>query len=106
MPLRECAPARCWPSCCVVQVDASFIFLAGLFVFFYITYMTDSWWYSLAGMTQILCSFPSGYLLYYGVFQQRYFGILNVLSIFIIMGIGVPFVHLCIGRMSESPTAK
>ena len=53
-----------------------------------------SWTLALACMWQILFSFFPAYLIYYGVFQQRYIGMFQLLSVFIILGIGADDVYV------------
>jgi hypothetical protein len=57
--------------------------------------MKQSWWYGLMGVGQILMAFPTAYIIYWGVFGQRYFGTFNILSIFIILGTSLVRLASC-----------
>ncbi|CAK8996893.1 Protein dispatched homolog 3 (Patched domain-containing protein 2) [Durusdinium trenchii] len=71
-----------------IPMDVSWAFFSFIFVFAFMTWMKRSFWLSSMGMGMIFLSFPFAYLLYWGLLGQRYFGIFNLLCIFIIMGIG------------------
>eukprot|EP00736_Rhodelphis_marinus_P004407 Rmarinus@m.19793 len=59
------------------------------FVWLYLVLMTDSVFVASLGLAQIFLSFFPCLLLYRFIFGYEYFGTLNIISIFIIMGIGV-----------------
>eukprot|EP00039_Didymoeca_costata_P004170 m.71768 g.71768 ORF g.71768 m.71768 type:complete len:1159 (+) comp12276_c0_seq1:222-3698(+) len=59
------------------------------FVLFYFMFMNDSIFLACMGMMQIFLCFIPGILLYRYVFQQEYIGVLNLVAIYIILGIGV-----------------
>jgi len=73
------------------QLFQSFMWVAGsfLFVLSYLTAQTSSFFLAIAGMVMILLNFIPAILLYRFVFQFEYFGVLNMLGVFIILGIGV-----------------
>lgn len=85
-----------------MATDASFALGSMLFVMVYIAFMTGSWWYAVMGMGQILLAFPIAYFLYYLVFQQRYFGVFNVMSIFIILGVGADDIFVMLDTWDRS----
>ena len=72
----------------ILAQDALFAVMSMLFVLIYISFMTNSWFLSVMGIGQIMMSFGPAYFIYYLVFSQRFFGVFNMLSIFIILGIG------------------
>eukprot|EP00659_Diplonema_papillatum_P014786 gene14786-22634_t len=88
----------------ILMRDAMFALASMAFVFLYMAFMLHSVFLAMMGLAQIILSFAPAYFLYYGVFQQRFFGIFNVLSIFIILGIGADdiFVFLDTWAQSES----
>uniref|UniRef100_A0A7S1U3D8 SSD domain-containing protein n=2 Tax=Phaeomonas parva TaxID=124430 RepID=A0A7S1U3D8_9STRA len=65
-------------------VSASF-----LFVLFYLTVQTGSFVLAFLGMVMILLNFIPAIFIYRFIFQFTYFGVLNMLGVFIILGIGV-----------------
>eukprot|EP01065_Artemidia_motanka_P032326 TRINITY_DN39338_c0_g1_i1.p1 TRINITY_DN39338_c0_g1~~TRINITY_DN39338_c0_g1_i1.p1 ORF type:complete len:1148 (+),score=297.26 TRINITY_DN39338_c0_g1_i1:66-3509(+) len=73
-----------------------------VFVWCYIAFMTESWWLATMGMGQILMSFLPSYLLYRGIFGQTYFGVFNLLSIFIILGIGADDIFVFLDTWNRS----
>eukprot|EP00164_Ancoracysta_twista_P004580 GFYU01006182.1.p1 GENE.GFYU01006182.1~~GFYU01006182.1.p1 ORF type:complete len:1128 (-),score=371.69 GFYU01006182.1:28-3294(-) len=86
----------------LLATDGSLAILSFVFVWFYMTGMLGSWFLSTMGMGQILMSFCPAYMLYF-LFGQRFFGTFNVLSIFIILGIGADdiFVFMDTWRQSK-----
>ncbi|KAJ9462573.1 Protein dispatched [Diplonema papillatum] len=80
----------------VLLQDAMFALAAMAFSWIYMAFMVSSVFLATMGIGQIVLSFGPAYFLYFGVFQQRYFGVFNILSIFIILGIGADdiFVYL------------
>ena len=60
-----------------------------LFVLFYLIYMQDSIFIGVVGMMQILLSFIPALILYRYLFGVDYLGVLNLIAIYIILGIGV-----------------
>jgi len=80
--------------------------LSFLFVWFYMAFMNRSWFLATMGMGQVLMSFFTAYMLYFGVFQQRYFGTFNLLSIFIILGIGADDIFVFLDTYRACKVAK
>jgi len=60
-----------------------------LIVLIYLAFMQDSIFIGVAGMGQIMLSFVPTLILYQYIFGQTYVGILNLVSIYITLGIGV-----------------
>ncbi|KAK3242148.1 Patched domain-containing protein [Cymbomonas tetramitiformis] len=74
----------------VVMNEAfTWLAIAILFVYLYLILMLDSVFLASMGMGQILLAFFPSLLLYKFVLQQNYFGTLNVIAVFIIIGVGV-----------------
>eukprot|EP01059_Diplonema_ambulator_P019353 TRINITY_DN324_c1_g1_i1.p1 TRINITY_DN324_c1_g1~~TRINITY_DN324_c1_g1_i1.p1 ORF type:complete len:509 (+),score=165.85 TRINITY_DN324_c1_g1_i1:107-1633(+) len=86
----------------VMMTDMMYALASMVFVLTYIAFMTSSWWLALMGMGQILLSFPVAYFIYYGIFQQRYFGVFNILSVFIILGIGADDIFVFLDTWEQS----
>ena len=79
-----------------VRLVESFAFIAGSFIFvlLYLTAQTQSLFIAVAAMTMILGCFIPAILLYRFVFGYAYFGTLNLLGVFVILGIGVDDVFV------------
>eukprot|EP01060_Flectonema_neradi_P005178 TRINITY_DN13434_c0_g1_i1.p1 TRINITY_DN13434_c0_g1~~TRINITY_DN13434_c0_g1_i1.p1 ORF type:complete len:934 (+),score=153.99 TRINITY_DN13434_c0_g1_i1:447-3248(+) len=86
----------------VLAGDAVFAVMSMIFVLIYIAFMTNSWWLSFMGIGQIIMSFGPAYFIYYLVFQQRFFGVFNMLSIFIILGIGADDIFVFLDTWDSS----
>lgn len=61
-----------------------------LFVFAFLWVQTKSVFITVCGLFSIGSNFFGANLIYRYVFDYRYFGVFNVLSVFIILGIGSP----------------
>mmetsp|Transcript_28927 Transcript_28927/g.55390 ORF Transcript_28927/g.55390 Transcript_28927/m.55390 type:complete len:1169 (-) Transcript_28927:363-3869(-) len=73
----------------ILMQSFAYLVLAVMFVWVYLVYMLDSVFLAATGMLQILlCLFPSLFL-YRVICQQSYFGTLNLISVFIVVGVGV-----------------
>jgi len=68
--------------------DGMLAFGSVVFVFSYLMFMLRSFWLAAMGMGMILANFLPAIFLYRLVGGFEYFGTLNVLGVFIIMGIG------------------
>ena len=86
----------------VLVQDGMFAVASMLFVLLYIAFMTSSWWLAFMGMGQIILSMGPAYLIYFGIFQQRYFGVFNMLSVFIILGIGADDIFVFLDTWEQS----
>lgn len=69
--------------------SVSFFPASLLMVLCYLIYMQDSFFIALMGMAQIMLTFLPSLIFYRYVLGQKYFGVLNLIAIFIILGIGV-----------------
>eukprot|EP00736_Rhodelphis_marinus_P004406 Rmarinus@m.19792 len=81
-----------------------FLLTAGSFAFvwFYLMIMTESVFLASLGLSQIFLSFFPCILLYRYVFGYEYFGTLNIISVFIIMGIGVDNFFVFLDAWSQN----
>ena len=71
-----------------INSDVIFVVLSIGFVFAWLWLHTGSWACAVLGMVMILLCFPVGLLLTYYVFGVTYFNQLNILVIFLVLGIG------------------
>lgn len=74
--------------------DLTFSVAALVLVFILIWIHTGSAFLSGTAMAQIFLSFPVAYIFYRFVFQQRYFAALQILAIFLLLGIGADDVFV------------
>eukprot|EP01063_Lacrimia_lanifica_P008424 TRINITY_DN1545_c0_g2_i1.p1 TRINITY_DN1545_c0_g2~~TRINITY_DN1545_c0_g2_i1.p1 ORF type:complete len:1138 (+),score=349.38 TRINITY_DN1545_c0_g2_i1:40-3453(+) len=82
--------------------DGAFAMGSMIFVLVYAVCTLASVFTGVMGVGQIIMGFAPAYLLYYAVFQQRYFGVFNVLSIFIILGIGADNIFVMADAWRQS----
>lgn len=78
----------------IVLRDLSFSIAAIVLVFVAICIHTTSPFLATASMFQIFLAFPLSYVLYRFVLQQKYFAALQILVIFLILGIGADDVFV------------
>lgn len=78
----------------VVGRDLSFSIVAIVLVFITIWYHTTSLFLAFVAMLQIILSFPLAYVIYHFIFRQFYFSALQVLTIFLVLGIGADDVFV------------
>lgn len=79
------------------DIIAKDLTLAGIAIILVLLVMwvhTTSFVLSISTIFQILLSFPFAYFFFYFVFQQRYFGALQVLTVFLLLGIGADDVFV------------
>ncbi|KAJ9447040.1 Protein dispatched [Diplonema papillatum] len=89
----------------IMVSDAMFAVAAMLFSWVYMSFMLQSVFLATMGIGQIVLSFGPSYFFYFLVFQQRYFGLFNVLSIFIILGIGADDIFVFIDTWEQAEHA-
>lgn len=82
--------------------DLSFVVVAIALVFMVIWYHTGSAFLALAAMGQVFMSFPVAYVLYRFVCRQFYFAALQILSIFLLLGIGADDVFVFTDAWKQS----
>ena len=67
--------------------DAFLIIFALLFVFLYFVYNLSSCFLSAAGISIIFLSFPATAVVTDGILQVKYFGSLQIIAVFLVIGI-------------------
>eukprot|EP00929_Paragymnodinium_shiwhaense_P123704 TRINITY_DN9785_c0_g2_i1.p1 TRINITY_DN9785_c0_g2~~TRINITY_DN9785_c0_g2_i1.p1 ORF type:complete len:1049 (-),score=175.62 TRINITY_DN9785_c0_g2_i1:382-3528(-) len=72
----------------MIQTDFIFCFCSIVFVFCYLYFYLDSCFMASVGMFQIIMSLPMAGLLYQGIFQVKYFSFIQILTVFLALGIG------------------
>eukprot|EP00549_Striatella_unipunctata_P025511 CAMPEP_0118725018 /NCGR_PEP_ID=MMETSP0800-20121206/32911_1 /TAXON_ID=210618 ORGANISM="Striatella unipunctata, Strain CCMP2910" /NCGR_SAMPLE_ID=MMETSP0800 /ASSEMBLY_ACC=CAM_ASM_000638 /LENGTH=846 /DNA_ID=CAMNT_0006633679 /DNA_START=84 /DNA_END=2624 /DNA_ORIENTATION=+ len=77
-----------------------------LFVLVYLIYMQDSIFVGCVGIMQILLSFVPGLILYRYIFGTEYLGVLNLISIYIILGIGVDDIFVFCDQWNHNAGTK
>lgn len=83
--------------------DLSFSIAAIVLVFIVIWFHTTSAWLASISMLQIFLSFPLAYFFYRFIFQQLYFAALQILAIFLILGIGADDVFVFTDAWKQAP---
>lgn len=78
----------------IITKDLSLAGVAIILVLIVIWIHTTSFVIAIATIFQILVSFPYTYFFYYIVFRQLYFGALQVLTVFLLLGIGADDVFV------------
>ncbi|CAB4028439.1 patched domain-containing 2, partial [Paramuricea clavata] len=68
--------------------------------------LTFSWWLSLMAVITIMCSVAKAYFFYRVVFGIQYMGILNGVSLFVIIGIGVDDIFVFINTFRQAVDNK
>eukprot|EP01062_Namystynia_karyoxenos_P028229 TRINITY_DN21427_c0_g1_i1.p1 TRINITY_DN21427_c0_g1~~TRINITY_DN21427_c0_g1_i1.p1 ORF type:complete len:1283 (+),score=341.56 TRINITY_DN21427_c0_g1_i1:123-3851(+) len=84
-----------------IIADGSWALGSMLFVWLYIVVMNGSWFLGTMGMGQILMAFAPAYMIYFMI-GFRYFGTFNVLTIFIILGIGADDIFVMLDTWNQS----
>ncbi len=75
----------------------SFAFVSG-----YMIFHMKSPLLTFAGLAHVMLSFPTAWAVYYLVFQIKYMGFLNFLSLFVILGIGADDVFVFVDAWRQS----
>jgi len=78
----------------IVPQDMRFLLAAFVFVFCFVAYQTRSLFLSSVALGMIVINIVPTLALYVLVFRQTYLGVLQILSLFLIMGIGVDNVFV------------
>jgi predicted RND superfamily exporter protein len=78
----------------IVPQDMRFLLAAFVFVFCFVAYQTQSLFLSSVALGMIVINILPTFALYVVVFRQTYLGVLQILSLFLIMGIGVDNVFV------------
>jgi hypothetical protein len=85
--------------------DASLAIASMAVVLLYIWFHTRSLYYATLGMLEILIAFPMTYFLHRVVFQYYWMGLLNFLSLFILLGIGADDIFIFVDAWKQSHAA-
>lgn len=88
----------------IVNRDLSFSIAAIVLVFIVIWLHTSSAFLATIAMLQIMLSFPLAYAVYHFVFRQLYFSALQILTIFLILGIGADDVFVFTDAWKQAAT--
>ena len=82
--------------------DMRWIFIAVAFTFAYMNYHLGSAFVAFASVAQIFFSLPVGMFFYWHVFGMVYFGSLNALVIFIVLGVGADDVFVLVDSWKQT----
>ena len=85
-----------------IQRDQMFSAAAVALVFIVIIIHTGSTYLASTALLQIILAFPFAYLVYRGIFQISYYGPLNVLTVFLILGIGADDVFVFVDAWKQA----
>ena len=86
----------------VIIADGSLIFGAIFFVYAYTWFHTRSGFLAGLGMLHVLMSFPVAYFILRFVIGVEKFGMLNTLSVFVLLGIGADDIFLMVDAFKQS----
>lgn len=78
----------------IAKSDMSYSIAAIILVFFVIWLHTSSAFLATSAMVQIVLSFPLAYIFYHFVFRQKFFSSLQIIAIFLLLGIGADDVFV------------
>ena len=76
------------------------------FVFLYMMFHTTSVFLAIFGMVQILMAFPIVYYVYYTHFEVHSMGIVNIMSLFVLCGIGTDDVFILVDTFLKVPRRR
>lgn len=83
-------------------MDMGFIIVALTFVFLYFIYHLKSKFLAMVGISIIFLSFPFTAVLVQGLGQVAYFGTLQVIAIFLVIGIAADDIFVFIDAWKQS----
>jgi len=88
----------------ILLKDAAFALFSVSFVYIYLSFHLKSCFLASVGITLILCSFPFTVVITEGIFQVTYFSSLQVIAIYIVLGIAADdiFVFYDAWRQSKN----
>eukprot|EP00903_Cladosiphon_okamuranus_P018081 g16640.t1 len=85
----------------VLAQDTTFLIYSILFIVLYLVFQLRSWWLGGIGLLMILANFAPSLIIYRVVSGYSYFGTLNALSIFLVLGIGADDIFLFINTWNS-----
>jgi len=86
----------------VVSSDLYYSILSIVVVFFYIAFHTRSFFLSSLYMFQIVMSLPVGYFVYYNIVRIQFYSQVNILAIYLALGIGADSVFVMVDCWCQS----
>mmetsp|Transcript_19396 Transcript_19396/g.45046 ORF Transcript_19396/g.45046 Transcript_19396/m.45046 type:complete len:1178 (+) Transcript_19396:56-3589(+) len=86
----------------VVAGDLNFAILSIIVVHFYIWFHTRSVFIANMSMFMIIMSLPVGFFVYYNIFGVRFYSQLNVLAIYLALGIGADSVFVAVDSWNQA----
>lgn len=86
----------------VVNGDLNFAIFSIIVVGCYIWFHTGSAFMAVLSMFQIVMSLPVGFFLYYNIFQIKYYASVNILAIYLALGIGADSVFVASDCWNQS----
>ncbi|KAJ5066144.1 sterol-sensing domain [Anaeramoeba ignava] len=82
--------------------DGSLIFASIIMVFIYTWFHTKSLFLAAMGIFHIIMAFPLSYFVYRVIIGEKYFSMLNFLSLFIVLGIGCDDIFIMLDAWKQS----
>ena len=86
----------------ILAGDLSCVAGSAAFIFVVLTVHTRSLFLGITGLVQVLFSFPVCFFVYRVIFQIKLFGALQVISLFIVLGIGADDVFILTDALAQS----
>lgn len=86
----------------LLSVDASLVIVAFIFVFTYFVFNLGSVLLSAVGISIIFLSFPITAVITNGIFQVKYFGSLQIIGIFLVIGIAADDIFVFLDAWKQS----
>ena len=90
----------------IILRDLSFAGISIMLVFIIIWIHTTSLFLASTALSQIILAFPLTYLVYRGILQVKYFAALQIMTIFLILGIGAHDVFVFTDAWKQEPIGK
>ena len=86
----------------VISYDLAWAFASILAVWCYMAFHTRSFFIASLGMFEIICSFPVALFIYKLIYRIEYLGNVQILSIFVVLGIGADDVFVFYDAYKQS----
>ncbi|KAJ1496019.1 hypothetical protein T484DRAFT_1875221 [Baffinella frigidus] len=87
---------------CVVSGDLNFAILSIVVVHLYIWFHTKSVFIANMAMLSIIMSLPVGFFCYYNIFRVRFYSQINILAIYLALGIGADSVFVLVDSWNQA----